>query len=136
MNIYITPTNEQRLRTWADSERSRSMSGLINDLLDGFLSEGASGATYYKDNQVEKKVAFTEKNIAGSDEKVDTFPTIPDINKRTWQTILYEINAYKDKIDSADHMNQDPDYWDMVNGWKAHVQDLWDEYNILKGGIV
>lgn len=52
---------------------------------------------------------------------------------RTAQQITAEINQLQAEINAADPMNQDPDYWEVINDKKTKVQDLWAEWHTIQG---
>ena len=47
--------------------------------------------------------------------------------------ILQEITALQEIINSADPVNQDPDYWDVIEEHKKKVQELWSEWHEATG---
>jgi len=55
-------------------------------------------------------------------------PTLPRDKQ-----ILQEITAIQEIINAADPVNQDPDYWDVIEEHKKKVQELWSEWHEATG---
>lgn len=131
MNIYITPQNEKKLREWSDKSPERSMSGLVNTLLEQFLMKGDASVTYYDDGKPGRKATFgshtentpTPKKI---EEKIIS-EAAPREMFRTTKDVLMEINTLEKEM--SESVNQDPEWWNDMAGKK---QALWDEYHTLK----
>lgn len=112
MNIYITPTNEVKLKTYRRS--GESMSGLINRLLENHFQD------------IDTSPINTPPTPKKNEEKIIS-EAAPQEVFRTPENVLAEITAINQELETS--VNQDPDYWAEMN---AKKQNLWDEYHRIK----
>lgn len=93
MNIYITPTNEVKLKTYRRS--GESMSGLINRLLDNHFQD------------IDTSPINTPPTPKKIEEKIIS-EAAPREMFRTTKDVLMEINTLEKEM--SESVNQDPEW--------------------------
>ena len=126
--VKISDELYRRVKGYADASY-RSIGQQIEYLLDQY--EGIAramprtlGEHIREDRPVDHRipVEVNTNSMSPKDIPVETPPV-------DGKAIVAKINELNKKIRDADTTNQDPDYWDVINGHKQEVDRLWQEFH-------
>ena len=138
--IKISDEVYLRLKGYADAAY-RPLGMQIEYLLDQFegikiVTPRTLGEHIKEDYQTDMPTVNTV-DVFSSEPKVDTTkvqaPTRAQAPTSPEKVILAKINRLQDEIDGANQMNQDPDYWDVINAKREEIKSLWQEWRELTG---
>lgn len=132
-NVTVYIRNED-LEKW---KALKNKAGAISMMLNG--EEGTLDLPLPPETPDLKQIRnyLSEKKSVGA---TPTVRVVRNINAdtglpehRTGAVIVGEIKSLEAEVAGADFTNQDPDYWEVINGKKTKIESLWKEWHEVTG---